>query len=190
MQQTHNHDGEFNPLDDYILARIQFRVDKLIGQYGFTDDDAEDLKHELIVAVLESVPGFDPEKAIWRTYVRHVLERTVIDITRRRQVHRHYFAPSGGSSFENMVGKEGQRCGAEQRRRGGTELSVPEQVALADAVEHALRDLPERTKRVAEMLKTHTPSEIALRLGVSTSTIYREMETVRQAFESCRLDEI
>ena len=188
MPQAHAHARDFNPLDDYILARIQFRVDQLVTRYGFREDEAEDLRHDFIVAVLESVPDFDPDKASWRTYVRHILKKTAVDQIRRREVQQRYFAPTGGT-FEHLVGEEAEQFEPERRRRAGSNRLEHEQLDLASDLEQAMATLPPRARQVAQLLKTDSVAEIAAKLGVSRATVHRDMQKIREAFLSHDLDE-
>lgn len=54
FQQPHEHG------DDYATWLIQQKADQLIGRYGFTKSDREDIEQELTLALLERWDQYDP----------------------------------------------------------------------------------------------------------------------------------
>jgi DNA-directed RNA polymerase specialized sigma24 family protein len=49
-------------IDRYAIRCIECRVRGLIGRYGITPDDREDLIQQLFLAYLERIGGFDPAR--------------------------------------------------------------------------------------------------------------------------------
>ena len=51
-------------LNEYARSVIRNKARQLIGKYGFTPDDYEDLEQEMILDLLVRLPKFDPEQGV------------------------------------------------------------------------------------------------------------------------------
>lgn len=164
----------FNPIDDYILARIKYRVDHLIGNFGFTCSDHEDLAHDLVVAVLEAAPKFDPSKSTWRGFARRVLNRRCIDLIR--------------SACTERANHERRTVCCDDATIKLPDADPTPQMDLAIDCQQLCSQLTGRTRRVCMLLMHMNPPQIAEQLRVSETTVRREVRKVREHFRAAGLD--
>jgi len=72
-------------LTDYALELVHHKAWQLVGKAGYTQDDVDDIKQDLIVDLLERLPQFDPAKATYNTFVARLVERKISNLLRDRQ---------------------------------------------------------------------------------------------------------
>src|SRR2546426_9138681 len=72
-------------LNTYAIRRIRFKARQLVGCYGFTQDDREDLEQELGLDLLRRLPRFDPRRAGLNTFVARVVDHAVATIIARQK---------------------------------------------------------------------------------------------------------
>jgi len=49
-------------IDPFVMRQAEVRASRLVGNYGFTPDDWDDLRQELLLDYLRRHPRFDPER--------------------------------------------------------------------------------------------------------------------------------
>jgi len=147
-------------IDPFVVQQAEIRASRMVGNFGFTRDDWEDLRQDLLVDYLERAPLFDSRRGAQRGFmfgvVRHRAARLAAEQRRRVQI----LADNGGSS------------------------------RLQAAVNHDLRldiaaiiaRLPEHLRVIAELLLERTPREVASVTGKSRSRVYQMIAEIREAF--------
>ena len=94
-------------LNEYARSVIRKKARQLIGKYGFTHDDREDLEQEMILDLLVRLPKFDPEKACLNTFVARIVDRKVSTMIRRQQAGSATTAGKPGPLDEPLRDSEG-----------------------------------------------------------------------------------
>ena len=78
-------DANSNPSDDRFIRDIINRKARQLGRRtDFTKEDQEDLKQDLYLRVVQSLPKFDPDKAHVNAFTTAVVERHVCNILRHK----------------------------------------------------------------------------------------------------------
>ncbi len=167
-----------NPLTEYARKFVHVKARQLVGKYGFTRDDYEDLCQEMILDLLIRLPKFDPSKASLNTFIDRIVNRKAANLIRyQRQAKRDYrrqaWAPrhvtskisqppqdAGGISQDDFDFRFGKYTPPATRRQD-----------LCIDVASILAALPPDLQPLAKLLMTHSVAEAARELRVARSTL-------------------
>ena len=174
-----------SPIDPYAKKRIEYHAKRLSRKPGFTPSDVPDIEQELALDLLKALPKFDPSKASLPTFISRVVNRRCISLLRDARHPKR----RGGTSLEAAMGEE---IAQDQRHRmtGYRPDDSADQSEVAEVVQKAVRDLPERLHKIAVLLMSHTQAEAARELGVSETTIHRARKQIREHFEEAGIQDL
>jgi len=170
-----------NCIDDYALARIDYRIRRLVEAFRLGDEEAEDLRQEMIAELLKAGVRHNPGRSQRNTFINGTLDRYYLHVARslaNRQKHES-MRPTPISAMPNFsptVNDPGQGEWSEQERVDLT-IDLPEVVS----------NLPPELQRICEALRYYKPREAARRLGMHRSTIYRAIREIRRHFTAAGL---
>ncbi len=178
-------DSKQGKLNGYATKAIRIKARRLIGKYGFTPDDYQDLMQEMTLDLLVRLPKFDPTRAGLDTFVSRIVNRKVADLIRHRRMEMRDYRREAGSL-------DGPDADAEDLDLlvGSQILSTSECMDLRLDLSLAVADLSPELQRLVEVLLTHSITEAARELGVPRSTLYgRGIARLRKALADKGLDE-
>ena len=95
------HDDCHERIDRFTWGIVRRKVKQLIGRAGFTQQDHEDLEHEMILRLLQALPSFNAGKAHRNVFVTTVLERCVASILRDKRAEKRNHRDIG--SLHEMI---------------------------------------------------------------------------------------
>lgn len=170
-----------NCIDDYALARIDFRVGRLVEAFRLGDGEAEDLRQDMIAELLKARVRHNPARCQRNTFINRTLDRYYLHAARalaNRQKHES-MRPTPISAMPTFSPT------VNDPRRG--ERSEQERVDVAIDLAEVVSNLPPELQRICEALRLYKPSEAARRLGMHRSTIYRAMREIRRHFTAAGL---
>jgi RNA polymerase sigma factor (sigma-70 family) len=132
--------------------------------------DSEDLIEECIERLLRALPGFDPSRAGFTTFIARVAESALLDYARRstaqmRNPDRPPVALDPATIDPPGPSEDGQR-----------DLAIDLRVHI-EALSPELQSL-------LEQLQHSSVPEIAKREGVHHSKVYRDVDKVRKQWET------
>jgi len=186
MEKPHGFAGA----DDYAVRLIESKARSLIGHYGFTDDDREDLEEDLMLDYLQRIPKFDPTRAKRSTFIARIVRNKIASIIEARKAQKRSYRTPVYSLFGWVRDKTNGyiprietvdadhyllRRGRRRRREEVLDLRIDLSRAT-DLLTPELRDLCQR-------LEHQTPTEISRSTGVPRGTITDRMRKVRTVFE-------
>jgi len=173
QQQTNGLSAE-QVVDDYALARIDYRVRELTSQFDLSEDEKEDLRHDMVVELLSAFKRFDPDKATRETFINRVLDKFVKHAIRVRctRQRRACDSPIG---FDDIA--PGYESAVNDTRSG--QLNEQGLCELRLDLRAAIARMPERLQRVCRLLMTFNPTETARKLGICRQSIYRNIREIR-----------
>lgn len=180
---------------EYARTLISVMVNKLIGHYGFTQSDREDLEGDLLLAVLEADAHWDPSRAQRNTFDNRVVMRMIASIIRHRtqecRDHRRCRESldddvqcGRGATFRRgdlLTESADRRC-----NKGHTEAS---HIDLKIDVRGGVDALNLELRAYCQLLGDKPKAEIARTLGVSTPTVFTRVGTIRKQFAARGLAE-
>ncbi len=173
-----NVSNQTNPetvIDDYALARIDYRVRQLAKRFNLPEDQQEDCRHDMVVELLSAFQRFNPDKAKRETFINRVLDRFVKYTTRVRCTHRR--RPSDSPiHFDDIA--SGYQPIINDPPTG--QLDEQGQCELRLDMDTAIARMPGRLQRVCRFLMEFRPAEAAERLGICRQSIYRNISEIRE----------
>lgn len=179
-----------NPLRDvrgYAERLIRFRAGQLVGRYGFTRDDREDLEQDLRLDLLRRQAKFDSGRASLNTFVARVVDHAVATI-----IERQVAACRDGRLtrvFSDCVPEcdEGEATSFEDRfdaaaylrLTGRADPDSAESIDLHLDFERALSSMPANLQELCQRLVTSSISEISNETGIPRATLYGRVKEIR-----------
>ena len=185
-------------LDGYARDVIRHKARQLIGKYGFTRDDYDDLQQEMMLDLLRRLGKYDPSKAGLSTFVARIVDRKVSTLIRHQRQEKRDYRRQVCSLDAQVEDQDGQARGLDEVL---SQDAYDEEVARHDRPEGerldlrldlslALDELPDDLRQLALRLQTRTVTEIARELGVPRSTLYEKgIARLRKIFEDKGLRE-
>jgi len=171
--------------DDYATWFIKQKTDELVGHFGVSECDREDIEQELALDLIQRWPNFDPKKSKPRTFIARVVRNRISTIIRHRMTEQQRFEQIGHVPLDPTIEEEVSSC----FRTGQTERIDQDDVDIEHDVDVVLAGLPDELRRTCELLKTESIAETARRLGINESTVRSRIKKVREQFEQAGLRE-
>jgi RNA polymerase sigma-70 factor (ECF subfamily) len=173
-----------------VSRLIRRTATRLARGAGFTDADREDIGQELALEFIQRRADHDAERGSPSAFAAGVVRQRVVDILRERRAHRRGGGKGVLSLHDEVTNGDGGRTErgdaldeADGRRRPGTHSrSDLELCELRLDVEAVLSRLPERLRRLCELLKHMTLAEASRHTGVPRATLYEDLVTLRGIF--------
>jgi RNA polymerase sigma-70 factor, ECF subfamily len=192
--------GRFVPLDgidDDARYLIEVMTSRLVGQYGFTYDDVEDIRQDLLLDLLKRLPRYNPQRSQRKTFIRRLIEHELAHILEARHApcrdHRLMT-----DSLEDPVCEEDGIVlilldtldETEVLRLQGRTRRPPEEVIeLRVDLERLLATLTPEQREICAHLIDRTVTEVARLLGIPRTSIQDIMQKLRVLFEEAGLRE-
>jgi len=185
-------------LDGYARDVIRHKARQLIGKYGFTRDDYDDLQQEMMLDLLRRLGKYDPSKAGLSTFVARIVDRKVSTLIRHQRQEKRDYRRQVCSLDAQVEDQYGEARGLDEVL---SQDAYDDEVARHDRPEAerldlrldlslVLDELPEDLRQLALRLQTRTVAEIARELGVPRSTLYEKgIARLRKIFEDSGLRE-
>jgi len=179
-------------LNEYARKVIRHKARQLVGKYGFTWDDFDDLAQEMALDLLTRLPKFDCDRASLNTFIARVVDRRVSTLIRHRKQAKRDFRREACSLDDPMDNQDEagtrRRDGVSQDeydlRTGKQVRPNSERIDLLLDLSFALADLPPELQDLAGRLRDRSISEIARDLHVPRATLYGiGIARLRKAFE-------
>lgn len=165
-------------------ALIERKLRSLLGTWGITPSDAEDIRQELYLDLLTRLPRHDPTKAPVALFVAACVHRKIYNLLRARRSRYH------GPERPCVTG-EGEPCCGEAQITDAAERTARRQHGLDDLrldLRAALAALPEHLQRIATQLMSSSPRKAAAELGIPHDRVYRYVTEIRAVFAQHGLD--
>lgn len=153
-------------IDPFVMRQAEVRASRLVRNYGFTPDDWDDLRQELLLDYLRRHPKFDPERGNHQGFACGVL--------------RHHAAKL--ATANSRAGVACEQPDDQCEIRICTTSGIESEIDLRIDVEAVLSQLPEHLQRLAKQLAEMSPREVSRETGKSRSRIYQWIAELRRAF--------
>ncbi len=174
----------------YAIKRIRFKASQMISKHGFTEDDFDDLRQELMSDLLERLPKFDSGRADIKIFISTVVDNRLATLIKHREaqcrdhrcVERSLDEPVPGEDGEWTTFGESITEEEARSRLGHAGRSEHERVDLALDVQMVLGQLDEADRQLCLELQVKTPLEISREKSISRSSIYERIAEIRNKF--------
>lgn len=180
-------------VDRFAVELIRRKAGKLVGRFGLTQQDREDLEQELLLGLWERLPNFDSRLSTREAFAREVVEHKVVSIIRERIAEMRDYRVCTRSLNERYKcddvpeGRELQDLITEEQvreRLGLFGCSAEDMVSLRKDVPAVLAHIPPDLAWLGRRLMARTVTEISRETGIPRSTLYHWMKKLRSEFES------
>lgn len=93
----------FEEIDKRSKWLVKHKAWQLVGHYGFTESDAEDIEQELTIHLLLRLRSYDPSRAARTTFVESVLNNKIRSIIKEERQSGRYDHRLVGKSLDEPV---------------------------------------------------------------------------------------
>jgi RNA polymerase sigma-70 factor (ECF subfamily) len=178
-------------LTDYALETVHHKARQLVGKAGYTKDDLDDIKQDLLVDLLERLQRFDSAKATYNMFVACVVDRKISNMLRDHQAEKRDRRREDCSLNDEIDDGDEvpvQRLATMSQdkydiRTGRSPWSAEEREHLRLDIETVLAGLPPDLRRAAELLQTLPTAQVAREMGVARATFYHKyLKRLRAVF--------
>jgi DNA-directed RNA polymerase specialized sigma24 family protein len=137
------------------------------------------------------VSEFDPDVAEWGAFVRTVVDRELTSISRQKNLKRRGNGKKPLSINVLVPGEDGpielaQLLGPwhQDAVTGRDRQSNVQEFERTLDVQELVRQLPDGLRQLAERLQQQKISDIAREMGIPRTTLLRDVQRIREFFES------
>ena len=180
--------AELTWVDPGVWRTICSKARGLVGSYGFTSADQDDLQQEAALDLHLRLRNYDPARSGRRTFVQRVVSNRFANlIAERRAGCRDYRACL--RSLDEPDRQDGVRCFGEtlsedeyESRMGRRSMPWVQHAELRADVGRVIALLPTDLAAVAGMLMSVGVVEAAQQLNLPRATVYRRIVRIREVF--------
>jgi len=184
-------------LDPYVANLIRRKARQLVGHYGFTKSDREDIEQDLTVDLLRRMPNYDASRSGFRTFATRVVEHAVARMIEYRTATVRDCRLEVRSLQETIAVGDGEQLPVEDLphedaslvQRGHSSGSPADEQDLRIDLDRALGRLTPEQRELCLQLMTSTISEIASAKGMSRARLYEIRREIQAVFEQAGLRE-
>lgn len=186
----------FEGLDAYSVAMIRYKSRKLIGHFGMSESDREDIEQELAIHLWQRLSQHDPARGSVKTFINCVLDNRVKGIIKSRtnsafdpKMHAYSLDAAIEAGDSDEVTK-GDIIDMDEYRitLGNATRPMMELTEIRVDVLRVVESLPPNLRRVCEALSHASVAAAAKELGIGRDKLYDIMRDVRDAFREAGLE--
>lgn len=184
--------NQYDGIDEYAVKLIGHKASQLVGKYGFTKTDREDLEQEIALALLLALPKYDSERGQRSTFISRVVDHSISDMIEARKAAKRDYRLCTSSLDDRLVKDENDATELIDTvdqddyliRTGSQSRSAAELQDLRLDVERLINKLPDDLRELCLQLKSANVSQVSSDTGTSRSTIYRKLKILRVIAEA------
>lgn len=182
-------------IDSFTEGYVKKCVRRLIGTFGITESDAEDIQQILFLKLARHLPCDDPDSPQWKAFVATTVKRCIANIVRDRRAekrdHRRVRSihvvigidDEGPVELADTIGDHEVPSRRLRSRRDDQELA-----SLRLDLDERIAELPdERHREFMQRLKHDSILQIARDMDVPPTTLGSWLRKLRQTFEDTGL---
>jgi len=168
-----------NAFDEYMRSLIRSKARQLVGRFGFTSADREDIEQELALHLMERMAQFDPRRSSGSTFIDRISQHKIASMLRGRYAQRRDYRRSVSLDDD----------GTHQTIEPVTRCQPRANPDLAIDMAHALESLDAELRKVCKLLEHVSIAETARRLGLSRTQARSRIAKIRMLLTGRGLDE-
>jgi len=161
-------------VDENTRTLIRIEARRLVGKFGFSQSDRDDLEQDLALHLIEHADQFDSSRACWRTFVNRMVDNRIISIMRRRLAQRRDYRRTMLLS-ELTVDDRGDSL--EPACDSGAHIDPSPDLAID--LDDAIQKLDCPTQRMCRLLAHESLAESARRLGLTRAQMRTQVSRIR-----------
>jgi RNA polymerase sigma-70 factor (ECF subfamily) len=169
---------------DFATWFIKQKTNELVGHFGITEDDREDIEQDLALDLIERWPQFDAKRSKPCTFITLVVEHEVSEIIRHRMTEQRRFEQINGSLTHSIEEEVTTNFRTHQPHRLDQEY-----FELTEDVASVLERLPPELRELCERLKTDSIAVVADQMGIPLTTLRYRLANLHGIFKEKELQE-
>jgi RNA polymerase sigma-70 factor (ECF subfamily) len=175
--------------DPYVVNLIHRKAGQLIGRYGFTQSDHEDIEQDLWADLYHRASDYDPSLASPRTFANRIIEHAVARIIEHRTAALRDYRQCVCSLNDPVVGEDGEQAergdllgqDAYLGSLGQAASSLADQVAATVDLERLRATLPPEMRTFLNQLEGQGLMDISRETGLRRGTLWRRLQKLARA---------
>lgn len=182
-------------IDSFTLGYVKKRSRQLIGRYGYSETDREEIEQSLLEKLVPHLDQADPDSPRWKSFVVKTVDRNIATLIRERTAEKRDYRRT--ISLHVVIGVEDERPldlaavlqGHEvPSRRGQEPRSSHESVELGIDVNECIELLEdERHRELCRKLMENSITQVAQDMNVPRTTLNSWIRKIRQRFQELGL---
>ena len=148
----------------FVVQQAEIRASRMVGKYGFTRDDWDDLRQELLLEYLKRRPRFNAERGDHRGFAFGVLKNRAAKLAARRLTTESFEQPGTEADWIRLTFCD------------GTDLD------LRMDVRAIVSQLPIHLRILARQLSEMDLADVRRQTGRSRSRVHQWTAEIRAAF--------
>ncbi len=180
MSNTNTETQEFNPLPDNVVTHVQFVARSMIGNFGITESDYDDICQEMYLAIIKASKDYNPALSKYSTFTNCVTSRMKHNLSRKYS--RRYML--SGQSVELWHCDEEDEenddwsasCATPAFFEPISETPTPLQELMRKEREEFINSLPKAEKTICLLiLEGYSLAKAIAMLRINRSSFYRQV---------------
>ena len=183
-------------IPQYAMKRTHFKAKQIIGNHGFTNDDYDDIKQELLADLLQRLPKFNGDRANIKTFISRLIDNRLATLIQ----HRHAACRDSRRNQCSLADWVRDEFGAWARREAVTEedrgrvhlgqagRNFLNQLSLALDLADVVDSLPNELRDLCVRLRSQSVTEIARETGLSRARLRNRIRQIRARFIETGID--
>ncbi|NRA38505.1 MAG: sigma-70 family RNA polymerase sigma factor [Planctomycetes bacterium] len=176
---------------DYLQNRVSFYARSLIGSYGITEDDIEDIQQDIFCIVWPSLENFDGKKSCQHTYITCLVERAQTSIIRKRTAQKRTLVHMQSLSEFDIASNDDSDTDFEHTQGCLIDEDAEKvygRVDLTNDLKDIMQALSPLERRICLKLKTQAIHVTAQELSLTRHTLNQHLESIKKVFVEHGLD--
>lgn len=150
-------------IDPFVLRQAEIRASQLVACSGFTRDDWEDLRQELLLDYMKRQPRFSPDRGGHRGFVHGVLRNQAAKLAAVKRRSGPFSEPGSDAEWRSLISPKGD-------------------IDLRLDVQAVVSRLPVHLRILARQLSEMDAADVRRQTGKSRSRFYQWIADIRAAF--------
>ena len=168
---------EFNINDVYV--NIDLHLSQLAERL---QREREDLRQDILLAVMERSVEYDPSLASWATFQDRLIQAYLADWLLSLRWRKN----QSPESLDEIAEDEPRRV-PRINDAHWDELNIQENAIFSAEVQNAIDTMTPQLRDCAELLKHYSPAETADMLNVPPSVLHRDIQKIQKIFQKAKL---
>lgn len=164
--------------DPITTTLIDRKVASLARSWGLSPADADDVRQEIFLDLLQRLPKHDPDKAPIALFVSACVHRKIYNLVRGMLAQRRSPVRDSVERMDETMAATGARIDTSASDRAGDHEQHLRDLRVD--LSAATRDLTDEERDLLQDLMSESVSDIARRTGRTRKMVYRVFRTLRQ----------
>ena len=182
--------------DLYAVKLVRMKSRQLCRQPGFSSNDRLDIEQELMIELAERLPTYDPGRASREAFITWIVLQKIAELIRSQRANKRRVNADAVSLNDFVFNNEPDSLEERwetldnevfQRSTGSTSRSNEERTDLDIDLDRVIKNLPRELRLLCELLAKLSVVEVARKLGISRSSLYKSVYELRDIFDRAGL---